>query len=485
MFKFNEVYKVYQEKTEQFFEEKQIKDIKTDSQYFTPIKQAEKLLDNIRIIRKNEIKILDPCCGNGILLLKLLERIVNEYQPEYIFIDAYDIDGILLKNVQELIDLFVFDKIQINLKCFKEDFLTSIKKENYDYIVMNPPFKKINVKDVPDDMKDILYGQPNLYHLFIKKALDFLNIDGELCIISPKNYLSGRYTEGLRNYILNNFSIVEINTFNDRKNIFKNNITQEICMVHIMKCKQNSVIISYNEENEFKVNINDVITGIRKNIILTPRNINDYNLLKSFSKFPIGTIGTEILARVGKVVQFRVKEKEKNLVNKEFSKYENGIPLIVYRHINGEKVNYRRLTEKLNDAITMLDDGCNATLLTENENYLLIRKNIDKKYDKLIHSVKYLKDLNCKKIAIDNGIIYFTNKDDSLTECEVRGLHCILKSKQFDAYYRMINSTHTINVYELENMNFPSLSIIREIGMKINNYVDVNEATEVFEGYLH
>ncbi|EPS48959.1 methyltransferase small [Clostridium botulinum A1 str. CFSAN002368] len=83
-----------------------------------------------------------------------------------------------------------------------------------------------------------LYGQPNLYHLFIKKALDMLDINGILCVISPKNYLSGRYTEELRNYIVSDFSITKINTSNDRKNIFKNNITQEICMLHIKKAKK-------------------------------------------------------------------------------------------------------------------------------------------------------------------------------------------------------------------------------------------------------
>lgn len=130
----------------------------------------------------------------------------------------------------------------------------------------------------------------------------------------------------------------------------------------------------------------------------------------------------------------------------------------------------------------MIDDGLNSCLLIKNSNYVLIRKNIDKKYEKLIHSVMYFNELECDKIAIDNGIIYFTNENNSLTEYEVRGLQCILKSKQFDDYYRMINSTHTINVYELENMNFPSLNIIKEIGLKVRkSNIDNEEATRIFQ----
>lgn len=486
MFNFKKIYKMYDKLTEEFFYTNDMEDVKNKSQYFTPINEAEKLIGDLEIINKNIIKILDPSCGNGILLFKLLEKILKVYTPESIFIDVYDIDDILLKNVRTMINLLKLNNVKINARYLSKDFLDSDDSLRYDYIVMNPPFKKINVSDVPKDMLDILYGQPNLYHLFIKKALDYLDIDGTLCVISPKNYLSGRYTELLRNYIVDNFSITNINTFNDRKNIFKNNITQEICMLHIKKSKKTDVIISYNDNTKFRVKVSDIISRNKNKIIFTPRNMNDYDLIKAFSKFPIGTIGTDILMKVGKVVQFRVKEKEKNLVNEEFSKYRKGIPLIVYRHIRGEKINYGKLIGKSkNDAITLIDDGLNSSLLIKNSNYVLIRKNIDKKYEKLIHSVMYFNELECDKIAIDNGIIYFTNENDSLTEYEIRGLQCILKSKQFDDYYRMINSTHTINVYELENMSFPSLNIIKEIGFKVRkSNIDSEEATRIFQEYL-
>ncbi|AJD25928.1 methyltransferase [Clostridium botulinum] len=486
MFDFSKIYDIYYEMTNDFFQKKEIKEIKNKSQYFTPTGEAEKLIDDLEIINKKIIKILDPCCGNGILLFKLLEKILKKYEPECIFIDVYDIDILLLQNVKSIINLLDFNNVNIDIQYLNKDFLEGDNKKNYDYIVMNPPFKKINTNDVPKDMMKFLYGQPNLYHLFIKKALDMLDINGILCVISPKNYLSGRYTEELRNYIVSDFSITKINTSNDRKNIFKNNITQEICMLHIKKAKKRNVVISYNDNTKFKVKTRDIIAGSVNKIIFTPRNINDYNLIKAFSKFPIGTIGTDILVKVGKVVQFRVKGREKNLVNEEFSKCSNGVPLIVYRHIRGEIINYKKLIDKSkNDAITLIDDESNKSILIKNSNYVLIRKNVDKKYEKLVHSVMYFKDLDSEEIAIDNGIIYCTNKDDSLTECEVIGLQCILKSKQFDDYYRMINSTHTINVYELENMNFPSLDIIRKIGMKLDkNNINVNRATEIFGEYL-
>lgn len=351
---------------------------------------------------------------------------------------------------------------------------------------MNPPYKKINNKDVPDGLKHFLYGQPNLYHLFIAKTLDMLSDKGVLCIISPKNYLSGKYTEKLRRYIVDNFSITKIHTFNDRNKNFSNSITQEVCIVHITKSIVKNVILSYNDESKFIVEKSKIMLGEKSKIICTPRNTDDYKLIKMFKKFPVGTIGKDLSMRVGKVVQFRVKGRETNLSDKNYKDLKNGIPLIVYRHISGSEINYRTLDDKSkNNAVTLIDDGLNNSLLIKNKNYVLIRKNIDKKYDKLVHAVSYFSNLDSNKLAIDNGIIYLTNADDSLSKDEVLGLQCILMSKQFDSYYRMINSSHTINVYELENMHFPNIETIRDIGKNVvGNQISVEEASKVFDIYL-
>lgn len=486
MFDFSKVYNMYSKLTNEFFQKNEKNDMKNKSQYFTPIQEAEKLIDDLKINKIKTVRILDPSCGNGILLFKILEKIFSYYQPESLIIDVYDIDLKLLNNVKKIIEMIDFNGTKVSVSYFNRDFLKSDDNSKYDYIIMNPPYKKINVKDVPENLKSFLYGQPNLYHLFIAKTVDMLMLNGTLCIISPKNYLSGRYTEKLRQYIVNNFSITKIHTFNDRRIVFGNNITQEICIVHIKKSYEENVIISYNSNSKFRAKINEIVLNNDTKIIYTPRSIEDYTLIKKFKKFPMRTIGKDILMKVGKVVQFRIKEKETNLSDEEFFHFENGIPLIVYRHINTNSLKYRVLVDKTkNKAITLLDDKLNTSVLINNSNYVLIRKNTDKKYDKLIHCIGYFRELRSENIALDNGIAYLTNNNDSLTEEEVLGLQCILMSKQFDDYYRMINSSHTINVYELENMHFPDLNMIKSIGNNMTiNSLTIEQSTEIFEAYL-
>lgn len=487
MTNFDEIYSEYIKLTNKYFEGKNINEIKSKSQYFTPIEEANKLIEDIEIKKINTIKILEPACGNGILLIKILEKIIiNNENLRKIIIHIYEIEEELLNNIKYLMSIIKFNHIMFEIKYKNEDFLNSINDIKFDYIIMNPPYKKINAKDVPNRLNKFLYGQPNLYHLFITKALELLDQNGVICIISPKNYLSGRYTEKLRRYIIMNFSIVKIHTFNDRNKYFSNSITQEVCIVHIKKAHEDKIIISYNDEGKFVVNKNDIILGNDKFIICTPRNIEDYELLGKFKKYPSGTIGEDILVKVGKVVQFRVKGKEINLKEKEFANYSNGIPLIVYRHIRGMEINYRELKDKKqNNAITLVNDGNNTSIIVDNSNYVMIRKNIDKKYDKLIHAISYFKTLESHKLAIDNSILYLTNKTDSLSVEVVTGLRFILMSKLFDDYYRMINSSHTINVYELENMNFPDIKTIYNIGnYVIENSIGIENATEVMTKYI-
>ncbi|QPW57577.1 N-6 DNA methylase [Clostridium botulinum] len=101
MFDFSKAYNIYSKLTNEFFKGKEIEEIKSKSQYFTPILEAEKLIDDLKIKKIKTVKILDPSCGNGVLLLKLLEKISSYYQPENLIIHVYDIDIKLLNNVKK------------------------------------------------------------------------------------------------------------------------------------------------------------------------------------------------------------------------------------------------------------------------------------------------------------------------------------------------------------------------------------------------
>lgn len=482
----NKAYKMYDELTKEYMSKKSINEIKENSIYFTPLTVANNLFKDVIINKNDTINILDTSCGNGILILKLIDVILSFHTPKILNIHVFDIDPILISNVESIFNQIKFEDkdIEIKVEYYCQDYLKSHINIKFDYVVMNPPYKKVRKTDVPDNLSGVIIGQPNLYHLFIIKALDALNKDGVLCILSPKNYLSGKYTQNLRQKIFSNFNLCKIHTFNNRHTFFDVKITQEVCIAHITKKHCDNVIVSYNGGDSMNLPLKELILDSNTNILQTPRNIYDYNLIKKFKKFPRGIIGTELLMKTGKVVQFRVKNKF--LSEFEFKQVENGVPLIVYRHINTGSLNYNELFNKSrNKSITIYNNSSTESLLIDNRNYVILRKNIDKKYKKLINCIPYVRYLQTDKIGIDNGLIYITNKNDDLTETEVRGIQCIFMSKQFDDYYRMINSSHTLNVYEFENIHFPDMDTIRKIGLELcGNDVSVELATKIMENYL-
>ncbi len=479
-------YNKYDELTNEYMKEKSLSEIKELSLYFTPHEIADCLFKDVIITKKDDIKILDTSCGNGMLILKLIEKILFNYIPNEISIYAFDIDPILINNVNLILKQIDVKShgIKINLKLYCEDYLHSNINIEFDYIVMNPPYKKVNISDVPLNLQGVIIGQPNLYHLFIIKALGAMNENGVLCILSPKNYLSGKYTEKLRNRLVTEYSLYKIHTFNNRRTFFDVKITQEVCIVHIARKPIKDVIVSYNGNKPMKLPLEKLILDSKTNIIQTPRDMNDYALIFKFNKFPKGVIGNSIHMKTGNIVQFRVKNEF--LSEEEYQHIEGGVPLIVYRHINSGSLIYSKLVDKIrNKSISIYDNNSTKSLLVDNRNYVILRKNTDKKYDKLISCIPYIKYLKTDKLGIDNGLAYLTNYDDSLTELEVRGIQCILMSKQFDDYYRMVNSSHTLNVYEFENLHFPDMHTIRMIGMDLGkNDVTIRLATKIMDNYL-
>lgn len=479
------IYDEYTNLINNFFENKDKETIKNNSQYFTPLNEADKLLEDLKITEKKAIKILDPAVGGGILVIKLIDKILKVYKPLKIVIDVYDTDSEIIGITRTLLEKN-FNKINITLTTYNQDFMNSDITEKYDYIVQNPPYKKINQKDVPKDFIHFINGQPNLYHMFIAKALTLLEENGTLCILSPKNYLSGKYTETLRKYIFENFNITKIHTFDDRRNIFSNEVIQEVCIVHINKSKSSNLILSHNGSFRRIITLEEIIVPNDTKIIFTPSKEEDIQLISQFKKFPFASIGSEIIFKTGIVVQFRVDKKEINLQEKPYYECVNGVPLIVYRHINNTDFEYKVLTEKNNNkAITLINTQMTASKLIPNSNYVFIRKSTDKRYNNLFQSVTYTQNLDCSNIALDNSIAYFTNQNHNLSELTIFGIQCVLHSKQFDSYYRMINGSHTINVYELENIHFPNLETLESIGIKFKNSdKSIETATKIMIEFL-
>ena len=76
-------------------------------------------------------------------------------------------------------------------------------------VISNPPYKKIGKNDIESTiMENVIYGQPNMYFLFMAMAERLLKDDGELIFIVPRSWTSGTYFKKFREVFLNNVKLI-------------------------------------------------------------------------------------------------------------------------------------------------------------------------------------------------------------------------------------------------------------------------------------
>jgi adenine-specific DNA-methyltransferase len=131
---------------------------------------------------KENLKILDPCCGNGNFFLPILFKLKETHTINNILNDILyfnDINNMRLDNVR---NIFLNTKYKLNISNI--DFLSYPEEITYDLIVANPPYAKLleNGKRASKNH--------NLIKDFILKALKMLKPDGYLLFITPDNWMS-------------------------------------------------------------------------------------------------------------------------------------------------------------------------------------------------------------------------------------------------------------------------------------------------------
>jgi len=177
-----------------------------NGQYFTHKELVNLIIDRVKITQDS--KVLDPTCGAGAFLIEALHKtsINNIY--------GVDID----KNALTLCEQNLISKSNIKSKnLFLGDFIkeTFFKKEFFDVIIGNPPFK--NLKSNGSDYnprhpiyKEALSGVANSATLVLAKSYELLKEDGYLGFVLPKNFLRVDSFKNIRNLILNKTKIIEI-----------------------------------------------------------------------------------------------------------------------------------------------------------------------------------------------------------------------------------------------------------------------------------
>lgn len=259
---------------------KKIKDNekKSNGIYFTPKDIVLEMLSTCKKYNKKIKRVLEPSCGSC--------QVINELDKKY---DNVLIDGIEYNNT-------IFTEIKAlefnnNVNLVNMDYLKYSPVEKYDLIIGNPPYFVMKKKDVDEKYHEYFNGRPNIFVLFIIKALGELNMNGILAFVLPKNFLNCNYYNELREHINDNFKILSVNDHSDKKYI---ETGQETITVIIQKTKARRINSKF-------------VLKFGENIIFNTRE--GKKMLKEYYKGATSLKNMNFVVNVGSIVWNQVKDK--------------------------------------------------------------------------------------------------------------------------------------------------------------------------------
>jgi adenine-specific DNA-methyltransferase len=212
--------------------------------YFTPPALARHILASVGETTSTlaNLRFMDPACGGAAFLLPVVITLRDRLRASGS--SARDIvcavnrqvlgvekSPVLAELSRQFIRLALSEEL---LHCRLEigpivqvgdslDLFIREKLPRVNVLLCNPPYRKIRASELAwyrGRFASVITGQPNLYTMFMRLALDVVIPGGVVALLTPTSYFSGPTYKRIRDLYVQRSSILRIDLIHERDNLF-------------------------------------------------------------------------------------------------------------------------------------------------------------------------------------------------------------------------------------------------------------------------
>jgi len=462
-------------------------------QFLTPYSTAIFMSSLFSNLTKPNLRLLDPGAGIGSLSASFIETFQKINKNGKLYLDAYELDSILIPKLKNNLKIFEEDHIQIQIQ--NKDFIEECafgnlwqKDECYTNVILNPPYKKISKNSKYRQLlKSLDLDTVNLYTGFMMLSISKLSEKGELVCIIPRSFCNGVYYKNFRKYLLGNTIINRIHLINSRKSAFQDDgVLQENVILHIIKkeylaSSQEKVTVSFSDGiddfssvEKITYDFNEIVKDNDIDHIIHIPDSN-YGVSKvTLKQYSLSDLN--IMVSTGPVVDFRSMEFLSS------SKSNQTVPLFYPAHFSNYSLAWPKKEFKKNNYI--INNKKSVKMLYPKGNYVLVKRFSSKEENRRISACLLQEDdFDFPYIGFENHLNVFHQNKKGLDIDLAFGLMAYLNSTYIDNYFRQFSGHTQVNASDLRKIPYPSLAILKKMGIWVEKNLD-QLSTELIDHYL-
>lgn len=446
-----------------------------NEQVFTHKWVVKTMLDRVGYNKFDSIyekHIIDNSCGDGAFLSEIVDRYIwsckyNNIEETKIisdletYIHGIEIDTELCTTTKENLNNIAckYNIHDIQWDIVHSDAVDCLDsyKGKMDYVVGNPPYCKVHdlTKEKREKYKSLCHnasGTFDSYIMFFWIGLDMLKADGRLIYITPSSWTNSLYAKPLRQYFIDNNSIVSIIDFKNTI-IFENATTFTMVTeiknsnkdekISVSECSMGNIMeISNLKLSDYLYNGKFYFKSEQELEVIKEIDSDD-NLNGMFDvKNGFATLNDKLFIREIKDSIDVLTDGNTILCTKAST---NSLKAIIYPYDkNGKPLKFEQLGEKTKKELLKRAEELDVD--TSNPNWYLYGRSQainDVWKDKYIinNLIKDKSDVKLKFCHRGNGVysgVYILSKDEFKNEKTINFLFQTLNSYHFEKYVKSL-----------------------------------------------